>query len=115
MRLRAKRELTEMSVKLLIAYSLKPGREEIYYRFMMAEFLPSLQDMKLTMAEAWQTAWGDYPQRLIGLVAEDKATVEETLASQRWREIEDKLIRYVTDYQRQLVPARSGFQFFEPT
>ncbi len=115
MGLRAKRELVEMSVKLLIAYSLKPGREEIYYRFMMAEFLPSLQDMNLTMAEAWQTAWGNYPQRLIGLVAEDRATVEETLASQRWREIEDKLIRYVTDYRRQLVPARTRFQFFEPT
>jgi len=69
----------------------------------------------LTMAEAWQTTWGDYPQRLIGLLAEDQATVEGTLASQRWREIEDKLIRYVTDYQRQLVPARGGFQFFEPT
>ncbi len=104
-----------MSVKLLIAYSLKPGREEIYYRFMMAEFLPSLQDMKFTMAEAWQTAWGNYPQRLIGLLAEDRAAVEETLASPRWREIEDKLIHYVTDYQRRLVPARSGFQFFEPT
>ncbi len=104
-----------MSVKLLIAYSLKPGREEIYYRFMMAEFLPSLQDMNLTMAEVWQTAWGNYPQRLIGLVAEDRTTVEETLASQRWREIEDKLNRYVTDYRRQLVPARNRFQFFEPT
>jgi hypothetical protein len=104
-----------MSVKLLIAYSLKPGREETYYRFMMAEFLPSLQEMKLTMAEAWQTAWGDYPQRLIGLVAKDRATVEETLADQRWREIEDKLMRFVIDYQRRLVPARGGFQFFEPT
>jgi hypothetical protein len=48
-------------------------------------------------------------------LGEDRVTVEETLASQRWREIEDKLIRYVTNYQRQLVPARSGFQFFEPT
>src|SRR5512136_3358587 len=115
MRLRAKREFVEMPVKLLIAYSLKPGREETYYRFMMAEFLPALQDMGLAMAEAWQTAWGNYPQRLIGLLAEDRATVEETLASQRWREIEDKLIRYVTDYQRQLVHARNRFQFFEPT
>jgi hypothetical protein len=115
MRLRAKREFAEMPVKLLIAYSLKPGREETYYRFMMAEFLPALQDMGLTMAEAWQTAWGSYPQRLIGLLAEEQTTVEETLASQRWREIEDKLLRYVTGYQRKLVPARSGFQFFEPT
>ncbi len=104
-----------MSVKLLIAYSLKPGREEIYYRFMMAEFLPALQDMKLTMAEAWQTAWGNYPQRLIELSADDQTAVEEVLASQHWREIEDKLMRYVTDYRRQLVPARRGFQFFGPT
>ncbi len=104
-----------MPVKLLIAYSLKPGREETYYRFMMAEFVPAMQDRGLTMAEVWQTAWGNYPQRLIGLLAEDRATIEGVLAGQRWREIEDKLVRYVTDYQRQLVPARSGFQFFQPT
>jgi hypothetical protein len=104
-----------MRVKLLIAYSLKPGREETYYRFMMAEFLPAVQGIGLTMAEAWQTAWGDYPQRLIGLLAADEAAIKEILASQRWREIEDKLVRYVTDYQQQVVPARSGFQFFEPT
>ncbi len=104
-----------MPIKMLIAYSLKPGREETYYRFMMAEFLPALQDMGLTMAEAWQTAWGNYPQRLLGLLGEDRATIEETLAGQRWRDMEGKLVRYVTDYQRRLVPARSGFQFFKPT
>ena len=103
-----------MPAKLLIVYSLKPGREETYYRFMMAEFLPAMQSMGLTMAEAWQTAWGDYPQRLIGLLAEDRATINEILASQRWREIEDKLVRYVTDYQRRVVAARNGFQFFQP-
>ncbi len=104
-----------MAVKLLITYNLKPGREEIYYRFLLNEFLPAAQSMGLTVAEGWHTAWGNYPQRLLGLLAEDRPTIEDILASERWREIEDKLARYVTDYRRQVVPYRAGFQFLKPT
>ncbi len=103
-----------MPAKLLIAYNVKPSHEEAYYRFMMGEFLPTAQSMGLEMIEGWHTAWGDYPQRLIGLVAEDEETIEEILASERWREIEDGLTRYVTDYHRQVVPYRNGFQFIKP-
>ena len=103
-----------MPAKLLIVYNVKQAQEEAYYRFMMGKFLPTAQSLGLEMVEGWHTAWGDYPQRLIGLVAEDEETIEKILASERWREIEDGLSRYVTDYQRKAVPYRSGFQFLKP-
>jgi hypothetical protein len=103
-----------MPIKLLIAYDIKPTREEDYYRFMMGEFLPTAQSIGLQMVEAWSTAWGDYPQRLVEMVADSPGTLKQILDSERWGEIEAKLESYVDDYQRQVVPYRSGFQFFKP-
>jgi hypothetical protein len=102
------------AVKVLIAYNVKPAREEAYYRFIAGEFLPMLQSIGLVMVEAWHTAWGNYPQRLVALVAEDHKTLEEVLDSSAWRQIEAKLISYVEDYQCQIVGYRSGFQFLKP-
>jgi len=102
-----------MPVKLLIAYNVKPALEEEYYRYMMGEFLPGAQSMGLVMVEGWRTAWGDYPQRLLGLIAESQQDLEKVLDSQRWRDMEAKLAGFVDDYQRLAVPYRSGFQFFK--
>jgi hypothetical protein len=103
-----------MPVKLLIVYNVKQGQEEAYYRFMMGEFLPTAQTIGLRMVEGWHTAWGDYPQRLIGLVAESQKALEDILSSEGWREMEAKLADYVDDYQWRVVPDRGGFQFLRP-
>jgi hypothetical protein len=103
-----------MPVKLLIIYNVKPSREEAYYRFIMGEFMPTAQSIGLHMGEIWRTAWGDYPQRLIELIAESPGTLQDILDSERWREMETKLERYVDDYQRRTVPYRNGFQFLKP-
>ena len=102
------------TVKLLIAYNVKSAGEEAYYRFMAGEFLPTVQSIGLIMVEAWRTAWGDYPERLIALVVEDDGTWQEILDGKEWRKIEAELGRYVDNYQRSLVPYRSVFQFLKP-
>jgi len=103
-----------MPIKLLITYDVKSGREEEYYRFMMGEFLPAVQGVGLHMVEAWRTVWGDYPQRLIEMVADSQQSLNEILDDERWREMETKLKQYVNDYQHMAVSFRSGFQFFKP-
>jgi len=103
-----------MPIKLLITYDVDAGREEEYYRFIMGEFLPGAQSIGLHIIEAWRTAWGDYPQRLIELVADSQQSLNEILDSERWREMETKLEQHVDNYQRLAVPFRSGFQFFKP-
>jgi hypothetical protein len=104
-----------MSVKLLITYNIKPAQEEEYYRFMMDEFLPTAQSIGLVMVEGWSTAWGDYPDRLIGLVAENQHTIQEILDGEGWLQLENRLASFVKDYQREPVLYRNGFQFLKPT
>lgn len=104
-----------MDAKLLLAYNIKPNREAEYYRYVLGEFLPSLQDVGLMMVEGWHTAYGDYPIRLLAFRAQEDANILEVLKSAQWQDGKEKLLKYVSDYEERLVPAKNVFQFFIPS
>lgn len=104
-----------MEVKLLLAYDIKPHREAEYYRYVLGEFLPTLQNMGLIMVEGWHTAYGDYPMRLIAFRAPDKTVLQNALNSQEWKAAQEKLLKLVRDYEQRIVVSRNPFQFFIPT
>ncbi len=97
--------------KLMLTYDILPEAAEEYYRFTMGEFVPALQSMGLYMLRAWHTAYGDYPIRQSEFVAEDLATVREALSSPQFREMEEHLLEFVTNYHRKLVKFSDKFQF----
>lgn len=104
-----------MEIKLLLAYNIRPNREAEYYRYVLGEFLPSLQNMDLIMVEGWHTAYGDYPMRLIALRAENEAKLKIVLKSEEWRVGKERLLKLVRDYEERIVPAKKVFQFFLPS
>lgn len=104
-----------MEVKLLLVYNIKPNREAEYYRYVLGEFLPTLQDMGLVMVEGWHTAHGDYPMRLIAFRAENEHEMHGILNSDEWKKAKDKLLRLVRDYEERVVAAKNMFQFFLPS
>ncbi len=104
-----------MEVKLLIVYDIKTHREAEYYRYVMGEFLPTLQNMGLYMTEGWHTAYGDYPVRLIVFQADNRIEMEKILTSSDWTSSKEKLLKFVKNYEERLVPAKNVFQFFVPT
>lgn len=103
-----------MELKLLLAYNIRPSREAEYYRYVLGEFLPTLQNIGLMMVEGWHTAYGDYPVRLIAFRAQDGVVMQDVLDSPEWKEGKDKLLTLVRDYEERLVPAKGIFQFFIP-
>ena len=104
-----------MEVKLLLVYDIKPHREAEYYRYVLGEFLPALQNMGLIMVEGWHTAYGDYPMRLIAFRAQDEMVMQNVMNSDEWRAAKERLLKLVRDYEQQIVVARNPFQFFIPT
>jgi len=98
-------------MKVLLSYDIIPETQETYYQFMLGELVPTVQSMGLGMAEAWHTAVGDYPLRLIAFVGENREQVDEVLDSEKWDELETRLQQYVTNYKRRTVPFRDRFQF----
>jgi hypothetical protein len=103
--------VTEARMKMLIAYDVVAELQQAYYEFVLGEMIPTAQSMGLQLSEAWHTAYGEYPIRLNGFVAKDRATLDRILASPEWQALEEKLKRFVTDYTRKIIPYREGFQF----
>lgn len=97
--------------KVLLTYDIVPETQETYYQFMLGELVPTVQNMGLGMAEAWHTAVGDYPVRLVTFVGETREKVEKVIESEQWEELETRLQQYVTNYRRRVAPFRNRFQF----
>ncbi|HLF25224.1 MAG TPA: hypothetical protein VJG32_02715 [Anaerolineae bacterium] len=98
-------------VKLLISYDILDDNQQTYYQYVVGEFLPQAQAIGLALIDAWHTAYGDYPARLLSFVARDRATLDAILQRDEWRQLEEKLHTFVVDYQRKIVPYRDRFQF----
>ena len=98
-------------VKLLLSYDIRPGHENAYRRFVVDEFLPKAQELGLVPTDAWHTAYGDYPDRLIGFVADDLATAHAAMRSDAWQALMGRLEAHTGKLTRRLVPFRGGFQW----
>ena len=73
-------------------------------------YVPALQSMGLQMSEAWHTAYGTAPNRLIGFVCGDRQTMDRLLDSDLWLDLNNELEKYVSDLRFKVVPYRGGFQ-----
>jgi len=98
-------------VKLLLSYNIRPGHENAYRRFVMEEFLPRAQELGLTPTDAWHTAYGGYPARLIGFVADDLSTIHRAMESDEWQGMMKRLGDYTGDMSRRIVRFKGGFQW----
>jgi len=99
-----------VTVKLLMTWNIKPGREQEYFEFIVQEFIPVLERLGLRAEDAWFTVYGDYPQILTSVLAESLDDVERALASPEWKQVADRLQDFVSDFEYKVVEARPGFQ-----
>ena len=100
-----------MAVKLIMTWNISPDHEQEYVEFVIGEFIPSAQRIGLQPAEAWATVYGEYPQILVSLLAEDLSSARRALSSDSWARIQDKLLPLVQDFTYKIIPARAEFQF----
>ncbi len=102
--------MEENGLKLLMEYDVLQDTLQDYYQFIMGQYVPALQSMGLQMSEAWHTAYGEAPNRLIGFVCGDQQTMDRLLDSDLWRDLNTELAKYVSDLRYKVVPYRGGFQ-----
>lgn len=99
-----------LGFKILLSYEVKQDSLQDYYQYIMGRYVPAMQSLGFQMSEAWHTAYGNAPNRLIGFVCNDRQTVDNLLASDIWSDINEKLASYVTDFNYKVIPYRGGFQ-----
>ena len=97
-------------LKLLVSYDIDVEDAREYYEFALGQYIPSMQSMGLELSEAWHTAYGNYPNRLIGFVSRDEETMWDVLSGETWAELNDKLLDFVTDLDYKVIKYSLGFQ-----
>lgn len=98
----------EAPVKLVISFDIKPGSQQVYYQFMISQFIPSVQGMGLRMSDAWHTVYGEYPSRSTSFVGLDLQEMRTFLISPEWKDLEERLQEYVNRYSWRIIPEREG-------
>ncbi|MBN1484108.1 MAG: hypothetical protein JXA37_05250 [Chloroflexia bacterium] len=97
-------------VKLLMTWDIREGEESSYMEFVVHELGPKLNDLGLTITDAWYTIAGEPPQVIIGGVVEDRESLYKIFQQPGWEELQQKLQGYVINYQQKIASHRGFFQ-----
>ena len=97
-------------IKLLMSWDIKPGQEAAYFEFIVKEWAPGVIKLGFQPTEAWYTVFGDGPQILTGGITEDLETMRAILESEEWRNLQEQLLTFVTNFRQKVIPATGHFQ-----
>jgi|GEM_PF-982930 hypothetical protein len=101
---------TTNGMKLMLSYNINSNDAQAYYEFVLSRYIPVMQSMGLELSEAWHTAYGEYPNRLICFVCDDHETMVSVLENEVWDTLNDQLMEYVTEFSYKVIPYKLGFQ-----
>lgn len=105
-------DLSEAPVRILLTYNIPNTNTDDYYHFMLGNFVPTLQRQSdIAAIEAWHTAIGNYPLRLVSFVMSDNTDAQTFFATEVWQALEGKLQTLVNDYNRRVVTFKPHFQW----
>jgi len=102
-----------ISYRILLTYNIHPMRHESYYRYMIGEFVPTLQKLDLKMLFAWHihSNENDIPHRQVEFVCNTVDTLRTALNDPTFHRAEERLQSYTTSYKRKIVHFKNRFQF----
>jgi uncharacterized membrane protein len=103
--------IVEPSHRLMMMYDIHPGRYEQYYRYMLSEFVPVMQDLGLKMEFAWRVFSESYPERQVDFVAKNVHVLSAALQHESFHDAEVRLQTYTVRYQRKIVRFENRCQF----
>jgi hypothetical protein len=96
-------------IKLLITWDIAAEQEEQCLALVVRELPLALNREGLDYA-AWFTAYGEWPQIRVELIAEDLDALEKFLASETWSWLRQKVKALAQGYKEKVLIARGGYQ-----
>ena len=99
-----------MSVKLLMNWDIKPGRDQEYFEFVVQEWVPSINRLGIDTITAWYTVYsrGDQSQIMAEAITDDLPTMQGILNSDEWKDLQTRLLKYVDNYKQKVVRVTNG-------
>lgn len=101
------------SVKLLMSWDIKPGRDQDYFEFVVREWMPGMNKLGIETIGAWYTIYSrsETPQIVAEGLADDLLAMKRVLTNPEWQELNTKLLEYVNNYKHKVVRVNGEFQF----
>jgi hypothetical protein len=99
-----------MTVKLMMSWDIKAGRDQEYFEFMVREWLPGLQRLGLEPSDNWLTMYGHASQIMMGVLAQSLKVMRQVLETDDWNTMHTKLLSLVDNYEQKIIRATGGFQ-----
>jgi hypothetical protein len=96
--------------KLILTYDLQDNLVQEYYQFVLGRYIPRMRTLGWDMVEAWETSYGNGPDRLVTFVNRQQGAWQELLGSEAWAKLNEQLLQYVVDFEYKVVPYRQTFQ-----
>lgn len=101
-----------MSVKLLMHWDIRFGRDQDYFEFLIREWGPGITRLGVKPTGAWWTSYSNkpMPQIMAEAIADDLPTMQQILRSEEWQNLHSKLLEYVENYTQKVVHTNGEFQ-----
>jgi len=99
-----------VAVKILMTWDILPGREQDYFKFIVRDWIPGLQQLGMEPSDAWFTMFGDQPQIMAAAQISSLSSLQRVLDSPDWQNLTQQLLDYVENFNYKVVQARGGFQ-----
>ncbi len=92
-----------MSVKLNHYWSIIPGMNEEYLKFIIKKFIPGVNDLGLHTVAVWSVLIGSVSEIVFENASGDLEVIEKALKSEKYKYLKQKLFKYVKDYKTKVL------------
>ena len=97
-------------LKLMMTWDIRPGREEEYFEFHIRNFVPALENLGLSLNEAWLTVYGSSPRLMAEAIIPSVSKANQVLTSTEWGDLGVQLDDFVENFEYKVIPARTRWQ-----
>lgn len=98
------------AVKLLMTWDILPGKEQEYFEYHIREFIPALENIGLSLNEAWITVYGNGPKLAAEAILENLDKAMSLINSSGWDDLSMQLGDFAENFDYKIIPAKKSWQ-----
>lgn len=92
-----------MPVKLNHYWSIAPGMNDEYLKFIVNKFIPGVNSLGLHTVAVWSVLIGAYSEIVMENACNDLETIEKALKTDKYKSLKTDLFKYVTHYMTKIL------------
>lgn len=92
-----------MAVKLNHYWSIAPGMNDEYLKFISKKFIPGVNSLGLNTVAVWSVLIGAYSEIIMENTCNDLETIEKALNTDKYKSLKTQLFKYVTHYMTKIL------------